>query len=126
MKKIIVIISVILIVVALVSAAVFVSSAEELTVIASGICGDQGDNVKWSLDDTGTLTITGNGAMNNYSHSSGTPWYKNIDDITDIVVKDGVTSIGNWAFANCTYLKTISLPNSLTMVCEAAFFRVVG
>ena len=67
MRKIIVIISAVLVVAALVSAAVLISGAEEITVVASGDCGDQGDNVKWTLDSAGTLTVTGTGDMKGYS-----------------------------------------------------------
>ena len=34
--------------------------------VASGECGAEGDNVTWVLDDTGTLTISGQGAMADY------------------------------------------------------------
>ena len=45
--------------------------AEETTIIASGECGDQGDNVTWTLDSAGKLVISGTGRMDD----EGAPWH---------------------------------------------------
>ena len=68
-----------------------------------GSCGDSnvndGKNVIWAYDN-GTLTISGTGAMADYD--SGNPgWYKYRDNITSIVIEDGVTHIGADAFKDC-------------------------
>ena len=73
----------------------------------SGKCGD---NVRWSISGT-TLTISGTGAMWDYTDS---PWYGR--DITDVVVKSGVTSVGECAFADCWNLQRVSLPRSITTI----------
>lgn len=85
----------------------------------SGSCGK---NVKWSYDEkTDTLTISGKGAMkNNY-----TPWYSFIDEDYDcdgvnIVVKEGVTEIGDGAFEEI-FIKSISLPKSLKKIGKSVF-----
>ena len=77
----------------------------------SGSCGD---NVTWTLDDEGTLTISGTGAMSDAAFYQRT-------DIKKVVIESGVTSIGKEAFRNCTSLTKISLPNSVTSIEEAAF-----
>ncbi len=65
----------------------------------SGTCGD---NVTWTLDDEGTLTISGTGEMEDWSTSSNVPWYSSRESITSVVVENGVTSIGERAFYHCT------------------------
>ena len=59
-------------------------------VVASGTDGD----LQWSLDDAGVLTISGNGAMN------GKPWLEEHgEQIREVVVEEGVTSVGTSAFS---------------------------
>ena len=82
----------------------------------SGTCGD---NLQWKLTDEGVLTITGTGKMKNYSGSSR-PWsaYKNV--IKQVIIDDGVTTIGDGAFAN-TSLASITIPNSVRTIGGLAF-----
>jgi hypothetical protein len=62
----------------------------------SGTCGD---NLTWTLDEsTGILTIEGSGAMEDYSSNSNAPWYRDRESISTIVIGDGVTNIGQYAF----------------------------
>ncbi|MDO5137435.1 MAG: leucine-rich repeat protein [Oscillospiraceae bacterium] len=105
---------------------------ETQPIIASGTCGD---NLTWTLDDSGTLTISGTGEMENYSKiKKGTysgftegvlpPWFDYRDSIECIVVQEGVTSIGTGAFTQAganDMVEYISLPNSLTTIKDAAF-----
>lgn len=62
---------------------------------ASGSCGTF---TKWSLSDDGTLTISGVGAMKNYSSCESIPWWSYIGTIQKIVVGANVTTIGKQAF----------------------------
>ena len=73
------------------------------TDISSGTCGD---GLNWTLDDEGKLTISGMGAMNNYTNSAGCPWDK--EKVKSVEIQSGVTSIGDYAFAWCTGLTSIS------------------
>lgn len=82
------------------------SSSEEATVIYSGACGT---SLTWKIDDTGTLTIDGTGAMETYSYGSA-PWYAYSTQITKIVVNDGITGITKGAFYGCSSLKEMTLP----------------
>jgi len=69
------------------------------------------DNLQWSLDDQGTLTISGSGGI--YSYSSAAPWSMYREDIVLVIIEEGVTSIGDSAFANCVNLLEVWLPESL-------------
>ena len=86
---------------------------------ASGTCGD---NLTWDLTN-GTLTISGTGAMTNYSDSESNraPWYSSRSSITSVVINAGVTSIGNSAFYGCSSLTSVEIPNSVTSIGGNAF-----
>ena len=84
----------------------------------SGTCGD---NLTWTLDDAGTLTISGTGAMEDYDYYGATPWHDNWDTITSLVIEEGVASIGSRAFDDCSNLTRISIPESVTSIGEYAF-----
>jgi S-layer homology domain. len=85
-------------------------------VVASGSCGK---NLTWTLDDQGTLTISGTGNMENYetaSWSHTSPWKDSYSSMYKIVVNEGVTSIGDGAFCGATKVTSIQLPNSLKKI----------
>ena len=81
----------------------------------SGTCGDK---LTWTLTDSGELTISGSGAMMNYNLSSEKPWG---DDVKQVVIQKGVTTIGEDAFSNCAGLTSITLPATLTSIGDWAF-----
>lgn len=75
-------------------------AAEERTVVDSGFCGAQGDNLTWTLYDDGELVISGEGEMDWFSfrYNKLPPWYKYRYQIWNIKLEEGVTSIGSYAF----------------------------
>ena len=93
---------------------------------SSGNCGDNGSNVTWSLDDDGTLTISGSGKIEDYRSDIDQPWYSNRSDITSVVIEPGVTSIGSLAFYECSNLTSITIPSGLTSIGEQAFGNCTG
>ena len=84
------------------------SSAE----VRSGITGD----CTWTLDGT-KLTISGNGAIADYRYYES-PWGRSI---TEVVIENGVTHIGNCAFYSCRSLTSIIIPDSVTSIGDHAF-----
>lgn len=57
-----------------------------------------------------------------YYHGADTaPWCKNREDIVNVVVTSGVTSIGNYVFFNCSNLTSVTIPNSVTSIGNSAF-----
>ena len=89
-------------------------------VIGSGNCGANGSNVTWKLTSDGTLTISGTGKMADYEWN-GAPWARACSEITSIVIEDGVTSIGDYAFPFCTSLTSVTIPDTVTVIGHGAF-----
>ena len=85
---------------------------------SSGTCGA---NVTWVLDDSGTLTISGSGAMTDYASASAAPWYSQRTAVKAIVIEDGVTSVGDRAFYNCTALENVTIGSSVQTIGTYAF-----
>ena len=90
-------------------------------IVDSGTCGAEGDgsNLTWTLDSEGVLTISGSGDMRDYDYSS--PWYENGNQIQSVFMANGVTSIGNFAFNECTSLTSMTIPDSVTSIGNGAF-----
>lgn len=79
-----------------------------------GTCGEK---VTWKYEETTkTLTISGSGKMKNYDSRNNSPWYFLRENILNVIINDGVTSIGSSAFRDCSILSTINIPNSVTLI----------
>lgn len=91
--------------------------AEAAIVTNSGTCGE---NLTWALDDEGTLTISGTGAMENYEQFKA-PWYKLKKSIISVKIEYGVTTIGETALCCLDNLTNVSIPNTVTTIGFAAF-----
>lgn len=111
--------------------------------VSNIVTGTDG-NISYTLNRlTGTLTIRGTGAMNNYAYSSSNgvngmgstaPWgdqiknsvfdgQYNTDIIKNIVVEEGVTSIGNYAFYGYDNVTSVTIPSTVTSIGEGAFTK---
>lgn len=95
-----------------------VSAAETVQSVgaSSGVTGE----CTWTLDDNGVLTISGNGAMESYSSSASLPWGTNIKSV---VIENGVTGIGNYAFSDCAALTSVTVSDSVTRIGSSAFYN---
>lgn len=97
-------------------------------IVANGNCGKNGDQVTWALDSSGLLTISGNGAMADYWGVGGninTPWKQYNSMINEIVVEDGVTALGAYAFFNTSVVQA-TLPEGITTLPHACFCNCVN
>ena len=93
----------------------------------SGKCGTK---VTYTISDDGVLTISGTGAMANYTYkdndSSNCPWHSVRWAINKVVIEDGVTSIGSYAFSFDLSVTDVTLPNSLKTIGRNAFWGCYG
>ena len=96
--------------------------------IDSGTCGNY---ATWEFYRDGTLYIKGSGAMLDYSLTSdanthttsySTPWYASHGaHIQRVVIEDGITRIGDYAFTDCSAMHSVSIPDSVTEIGDGAF-----
>ncbi len=96
----------------------FMAITANAETVASGTCGE---NLTWELDDAGTLTISGDADMNNYSSLYDAPWFSNGYLIKNVVVESGVKSIANHAFQSCNQLISVTIPDSVVSIGYEAF-----
>jgi hypothetical protein len=119
MKKVLLLVFTIAIMLSIIITGMFSITASAATT-ASGTCGN---NLIWTLDDEGTLTISGTGSMSSYYSYSSVPWYSYRSSIKSVVIDEGVTSISNYAFYGCTSLTSIVIPDSVTSIGYEAFYN---
>lgn len=122
------------------------AKANAADTIDSGTCGE---NLIWTLDADGILTVSGSGGMDDFSASSAAPWDDYYEDITAVMIGEGVTSvgkqafydypnlgavtfsdtvsfIGNASFRDCVSIKAITIPASVTEISTRAFGGCTG
>ena len=90
--------------------------------VYKGTCGA---NASWRLDQHGVLTVSGEGAINNYS-ASYAPWYSYRSSIKTAKICSGITGIGNNAFYYCTNLTTLSISDGVTNIGNQTFSGCTG
>ncbi len=108
---------------------IIVASLPTFSVFASDIIdsGTCGDNLTWTLDSEGLLTIFGMGEMYDYDYYHlYSPWHSYSDSIKTVEIKNGATSIGSYAFYNCTGLASITIPDRVTSIEGGAFSGCSG
>ena len=92
-------------------------------VLASNICiftvSAKSKSYTWNIDKNGTLYINGSGIINENEESydeDGIPWFGVRSKIKKVVVGNGITEIGNYAFWDCANLESIEIPASVTYI----------
>ncbi|GHT25022.1 hypothetical protein AGMMS4957_19060 [Bacteroidia bacterium] len=78
------------------------------------------------LTDDGVLTVTGTGAMADYSLDASAPWFASSDAIKTLVIGEGVTSLGELAFYGCIGLISVTIPDGVTSIGGGAFLVCSG
>ena len=108
----------------MVSLAILIACIPTVSVFAATLGGTCGENVTWSLDtESGVLTISGSGDMRNYDWSDDAPWHSQSGSIKSVNIENGVTSIGGYAFYECSSLTSITIPDSVTSIGYDAFYN---
>ena len=90
-------------------------------ILEHGKCGDL---LSWARHSDATLIIKGTGLMYNYGpeeNLENPPWYENRNMITSVIIKEGATSIGSRAFANCAFMTSITIPEGIESIGDKAF-----
>ncbi len=82
--------------------------------------GECGENISWTLDGNGALSITGKGDMEDYAVSFA-PWFNERASIKSVSISSGVTSVGNNAFYDCDALESVELASDVTDIGNGAF-----
>lgn len=104
----------------------FLLDAAVICQVDVGTCGDE---LTWSLSDSGRLIIRGTGAMYDYTSADQVPWsaYRSGKyAIREIVFSGALTHIGQYAFEDCAGVTKINLPDSVQSIGTAAFRRNTG
>ena len=86
--------------------------------------GTAGDGIKWKAEGVSgdvTITISGNGAMPEYADPKDAPWYDGKDEITHVVIEDGVTKVGKNSFFRYDKIEDVTLPESAEEIGRDAF-----
>ncbi len=91
--------------------------------LVKGTCGQ---SLTWRIGPEDELIISGTGAMTNWSSSTSAPWYKYRLSIKSVTLPEKLTSIGKYAFYDCTGITSITLPDSVTSIGNSAFYGCNG
>ena len=90
----------------------------------TGNCGiNKGNNLTWSLDANGTLTISGTGMMEDcyFTDGDSQPWKDYREEIKSVTVGAGCTDVGRKIFMNCANLQSVTLGSDVATIGEEAF-----
>ena len=74
-------------------------------------------------EDSNKFALT---KIDNYNNSNLGGAFRNLNNITSIIIPDSVTSIGDWAFSSCWGLTSITIPDSVTSIGSSAFSGCIG
>ena len=86
-----------------------------MPIAAEETSGNCGENLTWVLKD-GVLTISGEGEM------TSNPWIEWKDEITEVVIEEGITTVCDSAFEGCSNLQYVTVEGTVTSVGELAFY----
>ena len=97
------------------------SCFSSLSITASAVSGGAlSSNITWELDAEGVLTVSGSGAMPEFSEDEPSP-FSSLSGVKRVVLSEGITSVGSYTFFGCAELKLVNLPSSVTEIGLAAF-----
>lgn len=83
--------------------------------------GTFGDGLTWKLSGDGKLTVTGVGAMPDYTEINQLPWIQYVEQIKEVVIGEGITHIGSGSFAMFANIEKAYFPATLTSIGANAF-----
>ena len=84
------------------------------------ITGTYGNNISYTIDAKGVLTISGTGVIKDVGYSQPSP-FKEFTFVKKVVISEGITKIGEYLFLDCDTIEEIALPESLTQISTGVF-----
>ena len=94
-------------------------SDEAILAASSGACGT---SLTYTIDDEGTMTVSGSGNMYTWRRETLVSWYSARKLIKKVVLEEGVENVGRYAFNSCDNLESIVIPDSVTSIGNEAFY----
>ena len=91
-----------------------------LVPLVANASAEKAGNLTWDCSEYATLVISGNGPMDDYEMYNK-PWHFLRGEIKEVIIKSGVTSIGDYAFWDFPYLESVVIPSSVTSIGDYAF-----
>jgi hypothetical protein len=101
--------------------AVLIPTAASAATVAEGTCGEK---LTWTLDDAGTLTVSGTGSMPDFGFEEA-PWFGHRASITQVILEPGVTNISWNSFDYCAAMTRIQIPDTVTRI-DSNFYYCTG
>lgn len=96
------------------------SDMDAVMIISEPASGKCGENAYWEFDGVDTLTISGDGEMENYGIIRA-PWWEYKNEIVALRIDYGITTIGDFAFCDCNNLTDIIMSDSVTQIGDESF-----
>lgn len=86
------------------------------------------DGISWTLSESGVLVISGSGEIKDFDPKDLDEWHElpTGQSVTEIIIKDGITSVGDYAFYKCSKVTKVTLPDSLRDIGAFAFQDCTG
>lgn len=98
------------------------SYKKDRSIVDSGSCAHNADNVTWTLYDDGELVISGTGAIPDYTSHKDKPWYMRYSNsIKSVTIGSNITAIGVYAFSRCYQLSSVSIGSDLLTIGAHSF-----
>lgn len=94
---------------------------ETVSDVPESLSGTCGAGISFTLSTDGVLTISGQGAMDNFHSQNQAPWSTKMLEIKKVVIEDGVSTIGNQSFKSAQNLQEVVLPASVNSIGANSF-----
>lgn len=87
----------------------------------NGFNGSCGDTAFYWINSVGEMHIYGSGSIMDFDFSSPSPWSGHLDNIKTVIIEEGITSVGNQSFAECSNMVSVTFPHGILHIGEMAF-----
>ncbi len=85
------------------------------------IASPEGTEPEWVIRTDGTMIFYGKGRTGEYDSEDNPPWYAYRDKITSVILEEGITRIGDYAFYGCDQIRQVTMTDSVVSMGDGAF-----